>query len=103
MTARLEQLRKLLEKSPSDAFLLYATALELKKAGDSRGALDHLAKTLAVDADYMYAYYQQGQILKSIGDPAAAIIAYDIGVSRAQKKGDQKALGELRGARDMLE
>lgn len=100
---RADQLRKLLEKSPSDTFLLYALALELKKLDDKPGALDFLSKTIAVDPHYHYAYYQQGQILETKGDTEAAKAAYDAGIVRARTAGDGKALGELEAARDLLD
>lgn len=100
---RLEQVKKLLEKSPQDPFLLYALALEYKKLGDLPAALDYLGRTLAVDADYMYAYYQQGQILEAQGKPELAAPAYEAGIQRARAKGDTKALGELVGARELLD
>jgi tetratricopeptide (TPR) repeat protein len=103
MSARLAQLRKMLEKSPRDPFLLYGVALELKKAGDLRTALEYLDRTLAIDADYMYAYFQKGQILETVGQPNDVKLAYDAGIKRAQAAGDAKALGELTGAREMLD
>jgi tetratricopeptide (TPR) repeat protein len=100
---RLEQVRKLLEKSPRDPFLLYAIALEYKKLGAFPDALTYLQRTLDADPDYLYAYYQQGQILEAQHQPKLAIPAYDEGIRRARAKGDQKALGELQSARELLD
>lgn len=100
---RADQLQKLLEKSPGDPFLLYAFALELKKLNDKPRALDYLARTLAVDPHYHYAYYQQGQILESQGQTEAAKAAYDAGIAQARAAGDGKALGELEAARELLD
>lgn len=98
MPDRLEQLRNMLEKSPNDAFLRYAMALELKKSGDLAAALSSLDKTLELDGDYLYAYYQRGQIAEELGDVATAKAAYEAGIRRATAKGDMKALGELKTA-----
>lgn len=103
MSTRLEQLYKLLERNPNDPFLQYATALELKKAGDLEGAVRHLHKTLQLDADYLYAYYQQGQIEELRARPDAARAAYEEGIRRASARGDHKALGELRTALSSLD
>lgn len=106
LSPRLVQLQKLLEKAPKDAFLLYAAALEFKKLEMFPEALEHLARTLEIDADYLYAYYQQGQILEQMeGDEnvAAAKLAYEAGMKHAKAKGDQKALSELTGARHGLD
>jgi tetratricopeptide (TPR) repeat protein len=103
MTPRLTQLRAIESRTPDDPFIRYAIALELLKSKDTDGALDYLARTLAVDADYLYAYYQQGQILEKRGDVPAAKSAYDAGIVRARAKGDNKALSELKAARDFLD
>lgn len=73
-------------------------ALELKKAGELDAALDALRKTLELDADYLYAYYQLGQVEELRGQVGAARSAYESGIRRATSKGDLKALGELRTA-----
>lgn len=103
MSKRIEQLRQMLAKTPGDPFLLYGMSLELKKAGDLRGALDYLDRTLALDAGYLYAYYQKGQVLETVGQPDDAKAAYDAGIERARAAGGAKALGELSGARDLLD
>jgi tetratricopeptide (TPR) repeat protein len=100
---RLEKMRKLLEKAPNDAFLHYGVALELKNLNDFAGALTHLARTLEIDPGYLYAYYQQGQILELADRPDDAKPAYDAGIERAKSVGDQKALNELRAARNLLD
>lgn len=102
-SARLDQLRKMLERSPQDAFLLYATAIELKNLGSLAEAIGYLDRTLAVDADYLYAYYQKGQILEQQDEPAAAIAAYDLGMTHAKARGDNKAWAELKHAKDLLD
>ena len=63
--ARLEQLHRILERTPNDPFLTYGIALEHKNAGEPQVALEWLDKTLALDARYCYAYYQKGQVLES--------------------------------------
>ena len=100
--SRLAQLQKMLEKTPGDTFLLYGLALERKKAGENQLALEYLDKVIAVDRFYNYAYYQKGQILESLGQTDAAKAAYVAGIAAARESGDDKALGELQGAHEML-
>ena len=100
--SRLPQLHKLLEKSPQDTFLLYAIALEHKKANELPQALDYLSRTLQIDPDYAYAYYQVGQTHEQAGDLDKARQAYQDGLAAARRKGDAKALGELQTALDIL-
>ncbi len=99
---RLDQLEKMLAQSPRDPFLLYGIAMEHKKEGRPRDALSFLARTLDADPNYVYAYYQQGQIHEALGDPAAARTAYESGIRTANTTGDAHALSELTAALDML-
>lgn len=100
---RLDQILKLLEKSPADAFLLYAAALEHKKSGDFRTAIAYLDQCLASDAKYCYAYYQKGMCFEELGDTASAAQSYREGIRVAQSIGDAKAEGELAGALAIVE
>lgn len=100
---RLDQVLKLLDKTPTDPFLLYAAALEYKNAGDLGNALTYLEKTLAQDPNYLYAYYQQGQIFEQRGQPDDAKSAYQNGIPRARQQGDEKALSELQSALAVLD
>src|SRR3954467_3112655 len=54
---RLEKLRKMLERDPNDTFLLYGVALEHKKLGDSKTAIEYLDRVIAADPGYCYAYH----------------------------------------------
>ena len=102
MSERLEKLLGLLERDPSDAFVLYGIALEHKKSGDGPRAIEFLDRTIAADAGYCYAYYQKGQVLESLGDSGAARETYQAGIAAAQRKGDAHAQSEIEGALSML-
>jgi tetratricopeptide (TPR) repeat protein len=93
----------MLEKTPTDAFLLYAAALECKKAGELAKAIDFLNQTIVADGSYCYAYYQKGQCNEQAGDIQAAIEAYRAGIVAARRTGDTKALGELEQALMIIE
>jgi tetratricopeptide (TPR) repeat protein len=98
MSARQDQLHKLLERTPNDAFLVYALALEHKKAGELDEALRLLARTTELDANYAYAHFQRGQIFESRGDISAARAEYTAGTAAAERAGDGKGAGEIAGA-----
>jgi tetratricopeptide (TPR) repeat protein len=100
---RLDQILKMLEQTPADAFLLYGAALEYKKAGDYSQAVSFLDRTIAIDSAYCYAYYQKGQCLEELDDTLAAATAYRAGIVAARKAGDMKALGELEQALSIIE
>jgi len=102
MTDRLDQLKKLYDADPDDAFCTYGIALELAKSGQHDEALSWLKKTLEIDADYFYAYYQQGRILSEQGDDDAALAALDAGITAAKGK-DDHAAGEMQELRASID
>ena len=101
--SRLEKLQGMLEKSPGDTFLLYALALEHRKAGDMQSALKYLDSVIQHDWGYCYAYHQKGQILEAGGDLESARQAYQQGIDAAQRKGDEHARQEIAAALSMIE
>ena len=100
---RMQQLQKMLDRTPADPFLLYGMALEYKKANEFPAALDYLDRTIQADAGYCYAYFQRGQVSEQMGDIAAAKQAYRDGIEAAKRKGDAHARSELEGALSMIE
>lgn len=102
MTPRLKSILTMLEQTPHDAFLLYAAAMEHRKAGDLRQAIAFFDRCIAADATYCYAYYHKGQTLEEDGDVDAARAAYRAGIAEAKRTGDAKALSELQLALDAL-
>src|SRR6476469_2451433 len=103
MSERLPQLQRMLQREPRDTFLLYGIAMEHKKAGDTRQALDFFDQVLAIDPGFCYAYHQKGLVHESTGDTEAAKRAYRDGIAAAQKKGDEHARQEIEAALQMIE
>jgi tetratricopeptide (TPR) repeat protein len=101
--SRLEKLREMLEKSPGDTFLLYAMAMEYRKSGDGKSALEYLDRVIVRDWGYCYAYHQKGQILESTGELDAAKQAYRQGIEAAGRSGDEHARQEIAAALAMIE
>lgn len=101
--SRMQQLQKMLDRTPADPFLLYGMALEYKKANEPQRALEYLGRTIEADAGYCYAYFQRGQVYEQMGETASAKKAYQDGVEAARKKGDAHAQSELEGALSMIE
>ena len=99
---RLEKLQQLLARDPNDTFLLYGIALEHKKLGDAKNAIEFLDRVIAADAGYCYAYHQKGLIFESTGDTEAARSAYRAGIEAAAKKGDAHAQSEIQAALELL-
>ena len=99
---RLAKLHQLLAKTPDDPFLLYAIALEHKKAGNLAEAVRQLRLTLAKDPAYIAAYLQMGQTQVQAGDVAAGRQAFTEGIAAARKKGDNHAASEMEQMLGML-
>lgn len=95
MPDRLTQLLKLHEGDSSDPFLTYGIALEHGKAGRLEDALAWLDKTLSLDANYCYAYFQKAKLLLEHGDEPAARTTLNAGLRAAQQSGDEHAKSEL--------
>ena len=103
MTDRLSKLQALLERDPNDTFLLYAIALEHKKANDHAMALEWFDRVIAKDAGYSVAYHQAALTHEDAGEIPAAKMMYARGIAAAEKKGDHHAADEMRGALAMIE
>jgi Tfp pilus assembly protein PilF len=99
----MDKLKAMLEKSPGDTFLLYAVALEYRKTGDAKSAVEYLDKVILHDWGYCYAYHQKGSILESNGDAEGAKQAYRQGIDAATRKGDEHARQEIAAALAMIE
>jgi Tfp pilus assembly protein PilF len=99
----MQQLQKMLDRTPVDPFLLYGMALEYKKANEPKSALEYLDRTIEADAGYCYAYFQRGQVYEQMGDMTSAKQAYRDGIEAATKKGDAHARSELEGALSIIE
>lgn len=100
---RLEQLQKLYAADPQDADLPYMIALEHGKAGDVAQALSWLDKTIELNANYHYAYFQKAKVLDEDGEIDQAVAVLDQGIALATQAGDAKALGELQELRLMMQ
>ena len=102
-TDRMQKLQSMLEKSPGDAFLLFAMGMEHKKLKQTPQAIEFFQKTLEHDPGYCVAYHQAALALEDAGDVEAAKRMYHEGIVAARKKGDHHAADEMEGALSMIE
>lgn len=93
--SRRDQLQQMLQESPDDTFLLYALAMEERSNGNGGAALSQLDRVLAVDADYVAAYFQKGQILAGLGQSEQARQVLQQGITVAGRVGDDHAAAEM--------
>jgi thioredoxin-like negative regulator of GroEL len=104
MTAktRKQMIEEQLAADPNDPFLRYALAMEHQSAGDPEAALRCLRELLELDAGYVPAYQQSGQLLARLGRTVEAADAFRRGIAAAAQTGDQHAAGEMQGMLDSL-
>jgi len=95
MTDRLTQLTSLHQDDPSDPFCTYGIALEHAKTSRYDDALEWLDKTLSLDPQYCYAFYQQAKTLSQMGRDDDACQALITGMQTAQQAGDDHAYSEM--------
>ena len=100
--SRIDSIRKLLERSPEDVFLLYSLAMELLTAGQPAEALDRFRRVLELDADYLPAYPQAAKALQALGDKPAAAEMLRRGLAVAERKGDRHARDRIQLVLDAL-
>ena len=94
-TDRIGQLRAMLAQEPGDAFIRYAIALELKRAGQMAEAANDLEALLLDDPKYIACYYQLALILADLGRANEAAHVCTIGSLQCITTGDRKARLEL--------
>ncbi len=103
MNERARTLITFLAADPSDLFSRYALAMEYRKEGRVEECVRELREVLRQDADYIGAYYQLGTALHHLGEDADALFIYNVGIGRAEQKGDMHSAKELREAVSMME
>ena len=100
---RIDQLQQMLKEDPGDQFLRYAYALELRSAGRTQEALDHLRALIADAPEHVAAHHQLAITLGEVGSINEAVTAARNGLRTAEAHGDRKAAGELRGFIEAIE
>jgi predicted Zn-dependent protease len=100
--ARIEEIEKLLASNPDDAFLNFALAMELVKAGQAEEAAGRFDRVTRLDPDYITAYRQWSHMLITLGrkDEARAVLLR--GIEAATRAGDPHAVGKMREALALL-
>ena len=94
-TARLEQLRKLAELEPGDAFARYGVALECIQLEHWAEAVRELEHVLTLDPQYIAAHMQKARVELKLGVREAAAATLRAGIAAARGKGDRHAADEM--------
>jgi tetratricopeptide (TPR) repeat protein len=100
--SRLDTLKEILERDPSDSFTRYALGLEFV----SGGLLDEAAATfeelMTLDPNYHAVYYQLGKVYEGLGDIEKARKAYEKGIYVAASQSEFHTKEELESALNEL-
>lgn len=97
-----EQLQKMLQSEPRDAFLRYALAMEYSKHNQFADSLREFKTLLADHPDYVAGYFMMGRTLAQSGDTKSAADTLRKGIDIAKEKGDLHAAGEMGDALEEL-
>lgn len=100
---RIEKLKEMIAKDPTDSFSRYALALEYNGINEPLTAIEILEELLQRDEKYIAAYHQLGQLLGKMNKTQEAKKAYRKGIDLAQEVGDDKAVREMREELEELE
>lgn len=100
--SRLESLQSLIEQNPADGRIRFMLAMELLGSAQPAAALSAFNALIALDANYVAAYFQAGRAAESQGDTAVARTYYERGVEAATRVGDRHAISEIGDALAML-
>lgn len=100
--SRGDQLQRLLEADPNDAFLWYGLAQERAKLGDHAAACLAYDRALALDPAYHYAHFHKARSLAAAGHHHHALACAKQGLASARALRDLKAAGELEALVDEL-
>ena len=99
---RIEKLKEFLERSPNDAFLMHALALEYVKKGDDATAKELFEGLLQKEENYVGSYYHLGLLYERMEEEEKAISIYKKGMQEAKVAGDNHAFNELQAAYENL-
>jgi tetratricopeptide (TPR) repeat protein len=101
MINRLEILRQFVAEEPHDPFNHYALATEMLKSNkqQAKTIFEYLIEN---HPDYLATYYHLGALYVELELFDVAQKTYEMGISLAQKLGNEKTLKELKGAYQMM-
>ncbi len=92
---RIDRLKSLLERDPTDAFLHFGLAMEYVKLGRLDDALAAFDRVLEHDPNYSAAYYHKGNTLIGLGRHEEARDVLARGVEVTRRNGDPHAQREM--------
>lgn len=92
---RREKIEAMLEDDPTDMFLRYSLAMELRTEGDHTRSLAQLDELMKEEPACVPAFFMAGQQLVDLDRIDAARTALRNGIEEARKQGDAHAAAEM--------
>jgi tetratricopeptide (TPR) repeat protein len=99
---RLDTLKSLTAQNPQDSFVRYGLAMEYSRLGEFEQAIAEYRNLLAINPDYVAAYFHGGQSLEKLGKVDEARRMYRDGIEASTRTGDMHTRSELEAALDAL-
>jgi tetratricopeptide (TPR) repeat protein len=99
---RLDTLKSLTAQNPQDSFVRYGLAMEYSRLGEFEQAIAEYRNLLAINPDYVAAYFHGGQSLEKLGKVDEARRMYRDGIEASTRTGDIHTRSELEAALDAL-
>jgi tetratricopeptide (TPR) repeat protein len=99
---RLDTLKSLTAQNPQDSFVRYGLAMEYSRLGEFEQAIAEYRNLLAINPDYVAAYFHGGQSLEKLGRVDEARRMYRDGIEASTRAGDMHTRSELEAALDAL-
>lgn len=96
MNPRIASLEKLIDGPRDGALLRFSLGNEYLKSGDAALAATAFRSAVEHDPSYSAAWKALGKALAASGDHASALVAYEQGISVAEKRGDIQAVKEMK-------
>jgi tetratricopeptide (TPR) repeat protein len=100
--SRLNQILKMIEEEPQDAFLQFAAALEYEKMGQYDQALSYFKKLLTTHPSYTATYLHLGKLYLKQGNISEAKQTFEAGMRLSRGK-EPKTYQELSAALEDIE
>jgi len=92
---RKEKIEAMLAEDPSDQFLRYSLAMELRREGDHGASLKLLGELMQADPPMVAAYFMAAQQHVDVGDFDRARELLQSGIDQAHQQNDQHAAAEM--------
>src|SRR5205085_12484808 len=99
---RIDVLKQMVDRNPSDSFSRYGLAMEYLNSGQLESAIREFRALLEHNPNYAAGYFHGGQTLEKLGQAEAAKALYRKGIEVTTASGDLHTRSELQAVPDML-